>query len=74
MSINNIANIAAAYSNAMNATGARMANPEVINDTGKLAMLQKELMLNQAGYQIAAQAMKDEHQMNQLVAELLRDT
>lgn len=71
MSLSSVAGAAAGWSRAMNATAAKLSDPEVVKDPGKLAIVNMEMFQNTTGYELSARAMQTLNREDQLLSELL---
>lgn len=73
MSIQQIGNIAIGYSRSMDTVAARLQDPEVLKDPGKIAQLNIDMFFAQQGYAMSSKAIQDIHREDQVLTELLRD-
>lgn len=71
--IRHLGEIAAGYSDSMDAVSSRLSDPTLVTNTTRLAQFQIDLYNATTGYQLTARTIQDLHREDQLLSEMLRD-
>lgn len=74
MNLSTLGQLTSNYSRKMDdLAGIAATDPTLVQDPGRVANFQIEMMYAQSGFQLASRAIQDIHKEDQILNELLRD-